>query len=99
MLLFCTPFVDRTDLATLDMPHQPSIQEENVSESSPLSSPIKSAHSAAVDTFAATASASSSPDELKQPMSFEIHKFKISISRVLCVSHNNDMLVTVTLHA
>ena len=58
------PFVDRTDLATLDIPHQPSIQEENESEFSPVSSPIKSARSApAVDTFAAPA-ASSSLDDL-----------------------------------
>ena len=36
MLLFCTPFVNRTNLATLNIPHQPSLQEENESESSPL---------------------------------------------------------------
>ena len=56
--------MDRTDLATLDIPHQPSIQEETESEFSPVSSPIRSAHSApAFDTFSAPA-ASSSPDDL-----------------------------------
>ena len=63
MLLFCTPFVGRTDLATLDIPHQPSIQEETESEFSPVSSPIKSSRSAPpVDAFAAPAASSSHDD-------------------------------------
>ena len=41
------PFVDRTDLVTLDIPHPPPIQEETESEFSPVSSPIKSARAAA----------------------------------------------------
>jgi hypothetical protein len=48
------PFVDRTDLVALDIPHPPSIQEETESEFSPASSPIKSTRStAAADASAA----------------------------------------------
>jgi serine/threonine protein kinase len=50
------PFVDRTDLVTLDIPHPPSIQEETETETSPLSSPIKSALAAAPAETSAAAS-------------------------------------------
>jgi serine/threonine protein kinase len=48
------PFVDRTDLVTLDIPHPPSIQEETESEFSPVTSPSNSLVSTApVEVFAA----------------------------------------------
>jgi serine/threonine protein kinase len=49
------PFVDRTDLVTLDIPHPPSIQEETESEFSPMTSPIKSLQSPAEAIPAAVA--------------------------------------------
>jgi serine/threonine protein kinase len=50
------PFVDRTDLVTLDIPHPPSIQEETETDISPVSSPTQSARAAApADVFAAAA--------------------------------------------
>ena len=52
------PFVDRTDLVTLDIPHPPSIQEETESEFSPVSSPLGSVQVAApAEAFAASSAA------------------------------------------
>ena len=49
------PFVDRTDLVTLDIPHPPSIQEETESEFSPVSSSLNSLQAA--EAFAASSAA------------------------------------------